>query len=153
MFQQLLFDKILKKYSTQAEALTVISELLFLNKSNVYRRLSGAIALKPQEIEVLAKHYELSLDELIYEKSDKALGQMVSGGQRDHGKNYILSSISRLKHLSKTPNFQFTYSMASNDLSPIYYAHYPELFYFKVLQWERLLWRVEGRLVFNFEER
>jgi len=150
MFQKLFLKKILRLHDNQAEALQKISELLFLNKSNVYRRLSGHIALKPQEIEMLAKHYNISLDELIYQKTEHHVGTITSGNNIDFGISYLKSSLSRLEAISQIPDFAFYH--AEVDFSYIYFCEYPELFYFKTVQWKRLLWKVKDSFQYNFQE-
>ena len=97
MLQSKIFEKIIDKHKNQAEALHQVSALLFLNKSNVYRRLKGEIMLKPSEIEVLVKHYTLSLDEIVHKgKKQFLFTHSVAKGftystarDNSHKENYI----------------------------------------------------------------
>lgn len=149
MFQQQLFEKILKKYKTQAEALTAVSELLFLNKSNVYRRLTGAIAMKPQEIELLARHYDVSLDELIYNDSPFFFGDYLKNDNQNTIIGYLTSGIEITDLGLSLPQDSYTFYFSSSDILVAHYHHFPELFYFKMIQWNRLLWVRDGSFEYN----
>lgn len=141
MLQQKIFEKVLSSHENQAEALDKISELLFLSKSNVYRRLSGDIALKVEEIETLAKHYKFSVDLLIYEESEFYPMRILEAGkpETNYDEEILKIAYQRTLHPDSTSHYM------SSDLIYTFYTEYPEIHYFKIIQWQRLMWVDENK--------
>ncbi len=146
MIQQQIFNKIIAQYSDSSEAIHAIGKALHLNPSNVYRRVSGEIPLKLDEIEQLAKRFNLYLDELIYQDSDRITGRII-GSQKNRSNNYSEYLIHQLQKTNAIPGFKMCH--ASADWSVIFYFRYVDLYLFKVSQWKRLLWKSEQSPVYH----
>ena len=71
--QSLLFEKILEKYPRKAQAIETLEELLSVGKDAVYRRLRGDTFLTPDQMELLAKHFKISIDQLTLEDNTAIL--------------------------------------------------------------------------------
>jgi len=149
MLQKQIFTKILQSHNNQAEALQAVSELLFLNKSNVYRRFSGDIALKPQEIEMLAKHYDFSLDELIYHGSQHYIGNYIKNENQNTIVGYLTYVIRLCEFGLSRLEYDYTFYLNTADFLISHYRSFPELFYFKMVQWNRLLWTKNTSFRYN----
>lgn len=136
MLQQKIFKKVLSHHESQAEAMDKISELLFLSKSNVYRRASDEIALKIEEIETLARHYKFSVDQLIYEETEYYPMRILEAGNPNvtYSRDILKIAYQRTLHPDSTSHYM------SSDLMYTFYTDYPELHYFKIIQWKRLMW-------------
>jgi len=144
MLQNEIFEKIINKHKNQAEALQQISALLFLNKSNVYRRLKGEIMLKPNEIEVLVKHYKLSLDEIVHKGKKQFLFTHSRTNSNNSDKENHVSFYEKFRDsfqyiANYVPNFKSHY--IGYEISVYFFGElFPEIVYFKALQWKRLNW-------------
>ena len=71
--QEKILGKIIDQFSKRAVAVEFLTDLLGVGKDAVYRRLRGETMLSPVEIANLAKEFNLSVDELIYEGEQKTV--------------------------------------------------------------------------------
>ena len=69
-FQINFLETILGKFSKKSKAVDELSELLQVGKDAVYRRLRGDTVLAPEEMKVLARHFQISIDDFIFEDSN-----------------------------------------------------------------------------------
>lgn len=148
MIQRQIFDKILTNYIDSTKAVEAISEVLYLDKSNVYRRISGEVSLRLDEIELLAKKFNLYLDELIYKDSEYILG-LVIGSQKNSNNNFQAYILSQLKRNDGIPDVKMYH--ASPDWFMTFYLRYIDLYLFKVSQWKRLIWNPSQHTMYNRE--
>ena len=135
MLQQRLFNDILKKHKTQAEALKSVGDLLNLSRSNAYRRVNGDITLKPKEITLLARHYHISLDELIGKNSSHFPVQyykLVYGPERSLVDD-VKATTNLYARFKSCDDAHFYY--VNSDIPFPLFSYFPELFYLKSLQW------------------
>ena len=146
MIQQQIFDKIFKDYLDSTKAVEAISKALHLDKSNVYRRISGEISLRLDEIEALAKAFNVYLDELVYQDSEYILG-LVIGSQKNNSNNFQAYILSQLKRTDVIPDIKMYH--ASPDWFMIFYLRYIDLYLFKVSQWKRLIWNASQDTMYH----
>lgn len=71
--QDQLFERILERYPRKSDAVEALCELLNTTKDPVYRRLRGDTLLVPEELTLLARHYHISLDGLIFNRDDNVV--------------------------------------------------------------------------------
>ncbi|MCG8328639.1 MAG: hypothetical protein MI974_13185 [Chitinophagales bacterium] len=64
-FQHAIVTQILNKYQKQAQAIDALMKLLQLKKDAVYRRINGERKLTPDEISILAAHYQLDINKIV----------------------------------------------------------------------------------------
>lgn len=138
MLQQRLFNAILSQHETQAEALKSVGAILNLSRSNAYRRVNGGIVLKPMEITILARHYQISLDGLTKEKGNQ---YPMDFQQFSFKKEHV--DLSKINHtnklLKKIIQVKDVQILVKGVALPYHYMAYcPEIFYFKNQQWSRM---------------
>lgn len=146
MLQKKIFERIVALHHNQAEALQKVSDLLFINKSNAYRRLTNEIKLKPDEISTLVKHYNLSLDEIIHNKENQYLfvhsNQSVAS---DKIEVFFKPIFDQLEQVSKIPDY-FIY-FTGYEIPILHYSAYPELVYFKIFLWNHIKMRTDNKVM------
>ena len=74
--QQALLEQIISSFKKKSDAVERISELLHLGKDAVYRRLRGVTLLTPDEIQLLATAFGISVDNLIFRNTDSLIFTM-----------------------------------------------------------------------------
>jgi len=67
--QNQLLEEILNRFPKRAAAVEELAKLFGVQKDAVYRRLRGDTLLTPDEIALLTKTFNLSLDAFVYEES------------------------------------------------------------------------------------
>ena len=152
MLQQRLFNDILKKHKTQAEALKSVGDLLNLSRSNAYRRMTSDVALKPTEIAALARHYKVSLDGLVSKKANQFPFEYFAPPVKNNEKDIVdrvQVSIGEMEGLREIKDL-YMYFMSAEIPFP-FYTILPEIFYFKFLQWNRLQKVSKKAIAIDFE--
>ena len=138
--QTAIFESIIKQFSKKATAVQAISELLSLQQNAVYRRMRGDSPLLIDELELLANHFQLSIDDLLYRSSDKVLFAYPAllAGPKDFAA-YLNNLAAQIAVLPSINGF-LKYSSAE---MPIYhYCFYPEIIAFKLYTWGRTTWHL-----------
>lgn len=141
-FQTLFLDTIQKRYTSRTNLIEDISNVLHVGKDSVYRRLRGDTVLTTDELYALSKHFNISLDELVFGGSDK-----IHFTFNDFESNiksidaYLISLLEKLKFLRRLQNPKIYY--ASSEIPIFYYCFVPEVFFFKLFVWGRTLWDIE----------
>lgn len=130
-FQQKLFDEVLKRFSSKSEAINALAEILSVNRDGIYRRLRGDTFLTAPEIQRLAAHYGISLDELAHEDTDKILFYY-SLYEQDINSfwDFLLLLNQHLQEFVKQPELWVYYS--SQEIPIFITMMYPKLFAFKM---------------------
>lgn len=140
--QDKIFELILSRYPRRADAVDAICRLLSTTKDPVYRRLRGDTPLTPQELSLLARHYHLSIDALVYGQSDNVVCSFnaFSRQVRDFS-NYLEAYVADLAQIRLLPELHFYY--ASAEIPVMTYHFLPELISFKLYIWGRTTWNLE----------
>ncbi len=137
--QQELLDRILASYTKKVDAVEVLCKLLSVSKDAVYRRLRGDTLLTPNEIGVLAKHFGISLDNLILSGSSSVHFSMSAFTTPiESTEDYLLELHKDLHRLDNIPDVKVYYT--SQELPIFYYFLFPELTIFKLYVWGRTAW-------------
>ena len=126
-FQQAIVNQILNRYDKQAQAIDALMKLLHLKKDAVYRRINGERKLTPDEISILATHYQLDIN--------KMLGAFPGGLQFsfNHLQQPVKGYMDYLKQLETTTN-----AMLQVDGLKVYYAT-QEIPIFLYMLWPELV--------------
>ncbi len=137
--QQELLERILVSFPKKVEAVEALCKLLNVSKDAVYRRMRGDTLLTPAEIALLAKHFRISLDDLILSGSDSVYFSLSAFTTPvESVEDYLLElhrNLSRLDHLPEVKVF-FT----SPEIPLFYFFLFPELATFKLYIWGRTAW-------------
>lgn len=113
-----------------------VSELLAISADSAYRRLRGETDITLEEMVLLAKTYNISLDSALMGSSKMVsfrtneLSTEISGFA-----DYLSVLHSDLKWIRQWPNAQITY--AAEDLPVFYHFFFPQLARFKMVYWNK----------------
>lgn len=139
--QEQLFEQILGRYPRKSDAVEALCHLLHTTKDPVYRRLRGDTVLSPEEVTLLARYYQISLDSLIFNQTDtvvcnfNAFSRPISSFE-----DYLSTFLTDFEQLRRLPNVHFYY--ASAEIPVMTYNFFPELICFKLYIWGRTTWNL-----------
>ncbi|MEM8909505.1 MAG: hypothetical protein AAGD05_16785 [Bacteroidota bacterium] len=137
--QDQFLEAILARYPKRSVAVETLSELLGTGKDAVYRRLRGDTLLTPNEMRLLARQFNISLDALIFDQSNIVCFSYNFFEQpiKDF-RAYLDGILQYLEHTTQLPDAQVYY--ASAEIPFFYYCFFPELIAFKLYVWGRTIW-------------
>lgn len=141
---QFIIHEIKKKLSLHEDITSVLSQLLHLSKSAIYRKINGDVSLSLPEATLLARHYQISLDNFI-------LGGSTATGFRFRGQpapeetdvSYYLKIIEAL-HFLKKDNQEYEMVITTQEITPFQFLYFPELAAFQSLLWSRVTMRYKN---------
>ena len=137
--QLYVFNEILSRFPSRVDAVEVLCKLLKLQSDAVYRRLRGDTLLSPEQLTLLARKFEISLDKFVFEKSDSVVFTFNPFSQKVRSFDDYLKGIDTdLDILIRLPEIQITDSWT--EIPFFYYIYFPELFCFKFYVWGRTIW-------------
>ena len=136
--QQLLFRKIRDQLPLHLSLADELGELLNLSADSVYRRIRAEKPLDLSELEVICKHYHISLDALLQLESDAVLFQAP-----EVGRGYIPFE-QRMQGMLQ--EFRYFNSFKKREMKylckdiPIWYFYlFPAMAAFKTFFWRRTI--------------
>ena len=140
--QELIFEKIVSKFSKKAEAVEVLSKLLSTGKDAVYRRLRGDTTLVPEELSMLAKYFNISIDALIFEKVNTVFFNFNTFAQEIKSyQDYLVGIQQKFDKIATLDKPKLYY--ASAEIPMFHYCFFPELIGFKLYVWGRTIWDLD----------
>ena len=137
-----IFELIEKFYPKRSQAVEALSEILNLGKDAIYRRIRGETLLTPDEMQILAIRYHLSLDAIIHKQTDTVF---FSFNPFAHEVSNFEDYLIRLKiELAPTQQYEhIRFYYASNEIPIFLYGLFPRLLKFKLFVWGRIAWNLE----------
>jgi hypothetical protein len=140
--QLYIFDEILSRYPRRADAVETVAKLLQLGIDAVYRRMRGDSTLSSDEITLLAKTFNISLDKFIFEKSDSVVFTFNPFSHKVRSfEDYLKGIGDDLEMLIRLPEIEI--KDAWTEIPFFYYIYFPELFCFKFYVWGRTIWNFD----------
>lgn len=140
--QDRLFELVLQKYARKSDAVDALCLLLNTSKDPVYRRLRGDTFLSPDELVLLARQYQISLDALVFDHTDTVVCNFNAfSHQVNSFDDYLNSFLADLGQMRRLPEVHFYY--ASAEIPVMTYNFMPELICFKLYVWGRTTWNLE----------
>ncbi|MEM6317729.1 MAG: hypothetical protein AAF960_08665 [Bacteroidota bacterium] len=137
--QQAVFEKILDRFTKKSQAVEVIAQLLEVGNNAVYRRIRGESILTPDELTILTKKFNLSLDKLIHPSTDNLVFSYSAMNQKVKDfASYLHGLRENMQPLRKFPNSYIKYAAAEIPL--FHYCFFPELIAFKLYTWGKVTW-------------
>lgn len=134
--QKEFFNIIRNKVPKNVSLVDEIAELLNISNDSAYRRLRGEKALSMQEIQLLCKHFMVSLDQVMGLESNTLVfhGALVDKNQFNFGiyLNEILLNVQRIAGL-KDRIFYFE----GKDIPPFHFFLFEHLAAFKYYFWQK----------------
>lgn len=129
-----ILESIKEKLKPHISLVDELAELLNISKDSAYRRLRAEKSLDIREVQILANHYNLSLDGIL--KTDASVlsfQTQVIGNNEFSFKDYLTSILERLQMISQMEDR--TISFSARDLPIFHYFLFPELAAFKIFFW------------------
>jgi len=140
--QAFIFDKLQSHFKKTSDVVSALSNLFNLHPDGVYRRIRGESELRPDEIEIIASEYKISLDAHIFKNSDSVLFQFNPLIKTiKNFDDYTTELYNAVKPLSDLKGL--TLYSASSDLPIFYFLSSPELFSFKMFVLAQSVWNFE----------
>jgi hypothetical protein len=113
-----------------------LADLLKISNDSAYRRIRGDTDLTLEEVSVLCKHYNISLDTSRSEfKGTVTFGYRPLSNKEDAFEDYFESILTDLKKIRSFPQKEIIY--AAEDIPVFHYYQYPELTAFKIFYWTK----------------
>ncbi|MEO7177174.1 MAG: helix-turn-helix transcriptional regulator [Saprospiraceae bacterium] len=141
-FQDAILEAIFQRFTKHSEAISDISKVLDLTVNAIYRRVRGETILSPDEIKILALHYNISLDGLLVDDQTyvpfnyfpliKPIKSIL---------DYLENMRDDLLKITSLPDAMLYY--ASAEIPIFYYAYFPELMSFKLYVWAITVWKLD----------
>jgi hypothetical protein len=140
--QTRLFEIIESRYERRTDAVDSICRILSLSRDPVYRRMRGESLLTPQEITLLAAHYNLSIDRIIFGSSSKLVCTFrpLSNRVRNFA-DYLTEFTADFEMIRRLPNAHMF--NASSEIPVLACTYFPQLVAFKLYIWGRNTWDFE----------
>jgi hypothetical protein len=112
--QERILEIIVGRYASRADAVQDLCQLLHASKDPVYRRLRGDTILSPDEMALLARHYQISIDALVFDRSDNVVCSFnaFSRPVRDFSA-YLDNYAADLEQMQRLPGLHFYYASAN----------------------------------------
>ncbi|MEM9526237.1 MAG: hypothetical protein AAGA31_06485 [Bacteroidota bacterium] len=140
--QTALLDKVLAHFDKRSEAAQTLEQLLSLGRDSVARRLRGETALTPHEISILAKRFNISLDELLFGQRGRAI---FSHNRSESGiknfSDYLALIHQQIAEFNQLKNFRVRY--ASREIPIFIYMMFPKLLAFKLYVYGLTTWQLD----------
>ncbi|MEM7575807.1 MAG: helix-turn-helix transcriptional regulator [Bacteroidota bacterium] len=141
-FQQLLLREILKKYARKSDATSALEKVLSVGRDSISRRLRGDTSLTAQEVFILARHYQISLDQLVHEGQQEAIFRYNGFGPPiTNFLDYLHQIHHQISVFSQRPNFQVRY--ATREIPIFIYMMFPKLLTFKLYVYGQTTWKFD----------
>jgi len=140
--QDKLFEDILKQIPRKADLVEILSKLLGVGRDAIYRRLRGDTLLTPDELVLIARKFNLSLDSYVFEDSNTVFCSFNPFTKQIKNVSDYLEGIhklmGRVQHLSEANMYYVT-----SDVPLFAYFYFPEILQFKIYIWGRAVWQFE----------
>ncbi|MDZ7877644.1 MAG: helix-turn-helix transcriptional regulator [Saprospiraceae bacterium] len=140
--QGYLFDEILTRFPRRPDAVEALSKLLNLGQDAIYRRMRGDSSLSSDEIALLAKTFNVSLDKFIFKQSDSVVFTFNPFSHKVKSfEDYLKGIETDIEMLIKLPDIKIM--DAWTEIPFFYHIYFPELFCFKFYVWGRTIWHFD----------
>ena len=135
-----LFQKIRESIPAHLSLVDEISELLNVSYDSAYRRIRGEKAISINELYILSKHFNISVDALFNIQSDNVIFKHYPVVPPDFGvKPWLKTVLQDIRKIQHTQTNSIIY--AAKDPPLFHYFQFPEIGAFKMFFWEKTLFR------------
>jgi len=119
----------------------ILIQLLNIEKSGAYRRMSGASPLSLEEITLLARHFHLSIDQFVFTETDKTVSVFPYMEQPIGSISEFMEGIAnRMEKAAQIEKVHIDF--VSREIPIFHYFNFPELTAFKAFIWARTIWKL-----------
>ena len=138
--QKLLFNQIKESLPEHLSLVDEISELLNISYDSAYRRIRGEKSLSIEELQLLSKRFNLSVDALFNIKSDNIVFKHMPIVPPEVGvKPWLRRILIDMKRIQSANVGEIIY--AAKDPPIFHYFQFPEIGAFKMFFWEKTLFQ------------
>lgn len=134
--QSAFFRQVKEKLASHQSLPDVIAELLHISPDSAYRRIRGEKAMTLDEIQILANHFRVSIDQFL--QADTGIfifnGELIDRTAFDLGK-YLRNVVQQLQSIAGAHEKEMLYS--NKDIPLFHHFLFPELAAFKCYFWSR----------------
>lgn len=138
-YQELFFEKLKNSINPSVNPVYEIADLLQISNDAAYRRLRGEKLLNLNEIILLCKHFNLSIDELINGNSNEIKFNYMPLQDNFEGNYtiYIKSLRDYLRFIVEHKSSVKKIYFAATDIPIFHLCKFPELKAFKIYTWKK----------------
>ena len=137
-YQNHLFTIIKNTLEEETSLVSEIENILSVSTNSAYRRIRSDTDLTFNEAIKLAKHFGISLDEVVESLNQETINFQFQRFDQDHFQSYLRfileefqSRLSFEKHIT---------TLTAKDIPSFYFFLYPELLTFKAFYYARITW-------------
>jgi hypothetical protein len=132
--QQQFFQLIRQQLPGQDSLVIQVAELLHLSQDSAYRRIRGEKPISFEELQILSRHFKISVDKLLHSKAFNYIFRDNSIEKEHYDFNDHLDfHISNMLQLSKAHSSEIIFY--TRDIAIFYFYQFPELLAFKYFYW------------------
>lgn len=139
-----LSQRFLQKIKTRVpkgKLAETLIQLLSIEKSGAYRRMSGESPLSLKELSRLALHFQLSVDQFIFSDSERAVSVFPYMQLPIRSIPEFMGGITdRIESTAEIEGIQIDF--ISREIPIFHYFNFPELTAFKTYIWARTIWKL-----------
>lgn len=141
--QTYLFEEIqAHHFESRPDMLEALMQLFNVRKDAVYRRLRCETMLTPDEMTLLAKTYNISLDSYVFGKTDALFFTFNPFIRKVKGIEDFLEGIHQdVAQLNRLPDVHIYNAWA--EIPFFFYMFFPKLFSFKMYVYGRTIWQID----------
>jgi hypothetical protein len=123
-----------------------LSDLLKISNDSAYRRIRGESALTIEEITLLCKHFKLSFDSFINNRSEHSVtfSYQPFNGNANSFALYLQNMKTNLETVLKYPSDQQQIIFAAEDVPIFHHFAHPDLTTFKLFYWDKSILNAPG---------
>ena len=111
-----------------------LAELLKISKDSSYRRINGESSISLNELVIICKHYNISIDDLLFSDEIRVTVK-ASIPENDRMGAWLKSILQQFENLIL--NEESRLSILAKDLPVFYFFGYPKLTAFKLFLWQK----------------
>lgn len=135
--QELLLKQIRKQLSENESVNDTIASILNISYDAAHRRVSGKSKFSIDETVQLAHHYNISLDDLFFQKGRIIIEKTIEVTTLNEMQHYFKNAAAQIEFLTKSPSSTLYYS--AKDIPLFYFMDVTILSKFKAYVWLNLL--------------
>jgi hypothetical protein len=131
--QTYLLQAIKQKMPPYLALVDILQEKLGISQASAYRRANGETNFSLEELVVLCRHFNISIDEYLDIRTENVLFQYYRFVDEASFKHYLQTILERLHQIANSPEGKII--SADDDLPILQHFRYPEHTAFKIYYW------------------
>ncbi len=132
--QQQFFQLIRQQLPAHESLVIQVSEILTLSQDSAYRRIRGEKPISFEELQILSRHFRVSVDKLLHSKASSYIFRDNSIEKEHYNFNdhldFHISNMLQLRSAATSEIIFYT-----RDIAIFYFYQFPELLAFKYFYW------------------